>query len=257
MTGRFSGKAVAIAGGASGIGLAVASRFADEGARIALLDIDQSAIDKAIDSLRAGSGDAIGIATDVTDEQAVSGAFGQMRDKFGRLDVLINSAGIISRHPIERTTANEWRRVLDVDLSAIFLATKAAIPYFGNQGGAVVNIASVAGLVAVVNVAYVAAKGGVIALTKQLASELAKNRIRVNAVSPGYVTTPMNEDVRARKGDRFWIGRIPMRRYARPEEIASVCAFLASEEASYVTGANVVVDGGMSAVLLPDPVPVE
>lgn len=257
MTGRFSGRAIVVSGGASGIGLAVASRFADEGGRIALLDIDQSAIDRAVSSLRARSSDAMGIATDVTDERALSDAFRQVQDKFSRLDVLVNSAGIICRHPIDRTTADDWHRVLDVDLSAIFLTTKAAIPHFGRDGGAVVNIASVAGLVAVVNVAYVAAKGGVIALTRQLASELAKDRIRVNAVSPGYVTTPMNEDVRARKGDRFWIGRIPMRRYARPEEIASVCAFLASDEASYVTGANVVVDGGMSAVLLPDPVPAE
>ena len=255
---RFENKVVAVTGGASGIGQAIAERFADEGACVALLDISERRIEGALNSLGGRAVRSMGVATDVTQAHALDDAFRRIVAQFGGVDVLVNSAGVVSRGTMEDTSAEQWRHVLDVDLSAIFFVTKAAVPHMlARRGGSVINIASVAGLLAVVNAAYVAAKAGVIALTRQLASELAAKGIRVNAISPGYVTTPLNQDVRAEGGDRYWIGRIPMRRYAEPREIASACAFLASDDASYVTAANLVVDGGMSSVLLPDLVPVQ
>lgn len=254
---RFSNKVVAITGGASGIGFAIAERLADEGASVVLIDLKEDAVNAAVRSLNRNSKEPMGTVADVTDESALRLCFATVERQFGGLHVLINSAGVISRSSVEETSKEQWQHILNVDLSAIFLSTKAALPLMRKTGGSVVNIASVAGLLAVANVAYVAAKGGVIALTKQLASELAMQGIRVNAISPGYVTTPLNQDVRSKGGDRYWVGRIPMRRYAQPKEIAAACAFLASDDASYVTGANLVVDGGLSSVLLPDPVPAE
>lgn len=254
---RFKNKVVAVTGGASGIGFSIAQRFNQEGARVALIDLNESTMKDAVKALGGLANEAICVVADVTRDAELRIAFEKVQTDLGGLDVLVNCAGILFRKPIDQTTTEDWQRVIDIDLSAIFLATKAALPLLRKAGGSVVNIASVAGLLAVVNVAYVAAKGGVIALTKQLASELAKDNIRVNAISPGYVTTPLNQDVRAMGGEKYWIGRIPMRRYAVPEEIASVCAFLASEDASYVTGANIVVDGGISSVLLPDPIPTD
>jgi NAD(P)-dependent dehydrogenase (short-subunit alcohol dehydrogenase family) len=253
---RFENKVVAVTGGASGIGQAIGERFADEGARIALVDISAQRIQVALDSLAGRAVASMGVAADVTQVPALDDAFRRIVQQLGGVDVLVNSAGVISRATMAETSAEQWRHVLDVDLSAIFFATQAAVPHMlRRSGGSVINIASVAGLLAVVNAAYVAAKGGVIALTRQLASELAAKGIRVNAISPGYVRTPLNQDIRAEGGDRYWIGRIPLRRYAEPREIAAACAFLASDDASYVTAANLVVDGGMSSVLLPDPVP--
>lgn len=255
---RFKEKVVAVTGGASGIGLAIAERFSEEGARLILIDVSDAAISAALGSLSGRGTECMGAVADVTDYAALKDAFGRVQRAFGAVDVLVNSAGIVTRGTIDETTVEQWRQVLDVDLSAIFLTSKAALPCMRRRRGAsIVNIASVAGLLAVVNVAYVAAKGGVIALTKQLASELAADGIRVNAISPGYVTTPFNKDMRAKGGDRYWVGRIPLRRYAEPREIAGACAFLASDDASYVTGANLVVDGGISSVLLPDPVPAQ
>jgi NAD(P)-dependent dehydrogenase (short-subunit alcohol dehydrogenase family) len=253
---RFIDKRVVVTGGASGIGLAIGKRFAGEGARVGLIDTSAAAMSAALEGLDADT--LVGVIADVTSEVELQDAFVQMNTQLGGLDVLVNSAGIVSRGSIDETGGGLWDRVIDVDLSAVFLTTKAALPYLRTRkAGSVVNIASVAGMLAVVSAPYVAAKGGVIALTKQLASELASEGIRVNAISPGYVVTPLNEAVRAEGGDRYWKGRIPMRRYAEPEEIASACAFLASDDASYITGANLVVDGGLSSVLLPDRVPVE
>jgi NAD(P)-dependent dehydrogenase (short-subunit alcohol dehydrogenase family) len=142
--------------------------------------------------------------------------------------------------------------VLQVDLTAIYYLTLAALPYLRRRGGAVVNIASVAGSRGAVNVAYVAAKGGLVALTRQLANELAGDGIRVNSVSPGFTATRLNEDLRGSGAEARWASRIPLGRYASPHEIAAACAFLASDEASYITGTDLIVDGGLSAVLRPD-----
>jgi NAD(P)-dependent dehydrogenase (short-subunit alcohol dehydrogenase family) len=251
---RFDGKVAVVTGGASGIGFETAARLAAEGAVIALLDFDEAGCARAAAEL-AGKGEARAYAVDVTGEASVRKALDEVMKDCGRLDVLVNCAGVAARGTLEQTEFAEWRRVLDVDLTSIYLTSRAALGHFRRSGGgAIVNIASLAGMFGVVNVAYVAAKGGVISLTQQLANELAVDNIRVNAVSPGFVSTALNRELRAQGAEARWQRQIPLGRYAHAREIAAACAFLASEDASYMTGANVVVDGGLGAVLRPDPV---
>lgn len=253
---RFADKVAVVTGGASGIGFAIAGGLLAEGARVTLVDQNAAALRDALAAL--GTDNARGVVADVTSEQQMASAMVGVEAAHGRLDIVCNAAGIVGRGTVEETDAALWSRIVGVDLASIHLTVRAAIPVMKRTGsGSIINIASVAGLrgAASVNVAYAAAKGGVIALTRQLAADLAPHRIRVNAVSPGFVTTPMNQDMRSAGLDRLWVGRIPLRRYARPEELANVVLFLASEQASYVTGANLVVDGGLSSVLSPDPVP--
>lgn len=253
---RFEGKVALVTGGVSGIGFETVVRLVVEGAAVALVDFDEASAMRAAAELVGRGGRVKAYAADVTDEAAVRGAYTAVAAEFGRLDVVINCAGIAARGTLEQTKFEEWRRVLDVDLTSIYLSARAAVPHFRRSGGgAMVNIASIAGMVGVVNVAYVAAKGGVIALTRQLANELAADNIRVNAVSPGFVVTALNKELRAQGAEKRWASRIPLGRYAEPREIAAACAFLASEDASYMTGENLVIDGGLSAVLRPDPVP--
>ena len=251
---RYEGKVVVVTGGASGIGYAVAGRLVAEGAAIALVDFDSANAIKSASDLSRQGGRVHAYAVDVTDETSMRAVFAQVATQFGRLDAVINSAGIAARGTLDETGYDEWRRVLDVDLTSIYLSARMAVPHMRrNGGGAIVNIASVAGILGVVNVAYVAAKGGVIALTRQLANELAADNIRVNAISPGFVVTALNKELRANGAEKRWENRIPLGRYAEPREIAAACAFLASDDASYMTGENMVVDGGLSAVLRPDP----
>lgn len=253
---RFADKVAVVTGGASGMGLAVAEGLLAEGARVTLVDQNAAALRDVLAKL--GTDRARGAVADVTSEQQIGEAINGVEAAHGRLDIVCNAAGIVGRGTVEETDAALWNRIVGIDLASIHLTVRAAIPAMKRTGsGSIVNIASVAGLrgTASVNVAYAAAKGGVIALTQQLAADLAPYRIRVNAVSPGFVTTPMNQDMRSAGLDRLWVGRIPLRRYARPEELANVILFLASEQASYVTGTNLVADGGLSSVLAPDPVP--
>ena len=253
---RFKGKVAIVTGGASGIGLATAERLASEGAAIAIVDCDFPATDAAAEKIRESGGRATGFAADVTNHDQLESVFVAASKMFGRVDVVVNSAGVIARGNLEETSIEEWRRVLEIDLSSMFYSATVAVPLLrAAGGGSIVNIASVAGLRAAVNVAYVAAKGGVISLTRQLANELAKNNIRVNSVSPGFTSTPLNQTLRDAGAERYWADRIPLGRYGAPEEIAAACAFLASDDASYVTGFDLVVDGGLSAVLRPGSVP--
>lgn len=250
---RFHGKAAIITGGASGIGLAVAMRLAAEGAAVALVDRSQQSLDKAASVVAGAGGRVFATVADVTDSAAVARAFSACADKLGRVDAVINSAGIIARGTLEETSDEEWLRVIHTDLSSMFYAARAAVPLLrAAGGGAVVNIASIAGTRGAVNVAYAAAKGGVVSITRQLANELAHKGIRVNSVSPGFTSTPLNQTLRSEGAESTWMQRIPLGRYATPEEIAAACAYLASSDASYVTGIDIVVDGGLSAVLRPD-----
>lgn len=252
---RYEGKAAAVTGGASGIGLATAHRLASEGAAVAVIDHDGDGAQAAAREIVAAGGRALPLAADVTRGSDLRRAFAAAAETFGRMDIIVNSAGIIARGDLDQTTEEEWRRVIDVDLSSMFYSARAAAPLLrAAGGGSIVNIASVAGSRGAVNVAYVAAKGGVISLTRQLAAELAEDRIRVNSVSPGFTATALNRDLREAGAERLWAGRIPLGRYAQPDEIAAACAFLGSSDAAYITGIDLVVDGGMSAILRPDTV---
>jgi NAD(P)-dependent dehydrogenase (short-subunit alcohol dehydrogenase family) len=245
--GRYDGKVVLITGGASGIGAAAARRFVAEGARIVLVDVDEETGSSLAAELRADGHDAVFHAASVCDETEVAGIYEHLHEEFGRLDVLFNNAGVVQDSFAATTTLIEWRRVLEVNLDGAFLMARSAIPMLARAGGgAIVNTASIYGLVSAPgSTSYVASKHAVEGLTKSLALEHAADGIRVNAVCPGFVNTPMVQA--AVEEDATLAALHPLGRVAEPEEIVAVVAFLASDEASFVTGASYVVDGGYTA----------
>lgn len=241
-----------VTGAGSGIGQATAEALARQGASVAVMDIAEDRALAVTEQINNAGGRALAVQMDAADPDASAAAVEHAATKLGRVDILVNAAGIIARGNVDAIAWKEWQRVIQVDLNALFYITRATLPHLRRRGGTVVNIASVAGSRGAVNVAYAAAKGGVIALTRQLANELADDGIRVNSISPGFTATRLNEDLRASGAEAAWASRIPLKRYARAEEIASACVFLASDAASYITGIDLVVDGGLSAILRPD-----
>ncbi|HEY8284250.1 MAG TPA: SDR family oxidoreductase [Chloroflexota bacterium] len=247
--GRFVGRTALIAGGSSGIGLATAARLLGEGARVVINGRDAERIDAALNRLD-GLGAVSGIAADLSDETDVERLVAQARERLGRIDVLVNSAGIDGAGAaVLDLTAVGWRRVLEVNLTGPFLLARAVARVMVGTGGAIVNVASLNGLAAEPRFAdYNSAKGGLILLTRSLAVDLVDERIRVNAVCPGYILTPMTEHYAADPQTGAAIREaIPMRRFGDPAEVAAAIAFLASSDASYITGATLVVDGGRLA----------
>jgi meso-butanediol dehydrogenase/(S,S)-butanediol dehydrogenase/diacetyl reductase len=245
---RFKGKTVVITGGASGIGLASAKRFHAEGASLVIADLNTDQGEAVAKEL--GDGRCLFRKVDVSDFDQVKTLMDHAADAFGGLDILFNNAGIGSLAPAPDLALEDWRRVIDVDLSAVFYGCKAAIPLMRQRGGgAIVNTASASGLAADFGfLAYNAAKGGVLNLTRAVAIDHAREGIRVNAVCPGPIDTAIISGVKHIPGlKEAWDECVPMGRFGSPDEIASVVAFLASDEASYVTGAIISVDGGMMA----------
>lgn len=246
--GRFAGKVAVITGGASGIGAAAARRFHAEGASVLLADLNAGAGEALAADL--GEGRARFRTVDVADFSAVEAMVSDAVQAFGGLDILFNNAGVGSFANVVDLPVDDWRRVIDIDLSAVFYGCKAAIPALrARGGGAIVNNASISGLAGDFSfAAYNAAKAGVINLTRAVAIDHARENIRVNAVCPGPVATPLLSVISELQGvHEAWDARVPMGRFARPEEIAAVVAFLASDEASYMTGSILAVDGGVTA----------
>jgi meso-butanediol dehydrogenase / (S,S)-butanediol dehydrogenase / diacetyl reductase len=236
---------VLVTGGASGIGAAIARRFVDDGAQVAVLDRDQQAMN---DLDRAIPGVVLPLRGDVTDVASVEHAFAELDRAWGGLDVVFNNAGISIRAPFLDTTLSDWERVIAVNLTGVFLVTqRAARRMTAGGGGVIINIASVSGMVGIPNYAsYNVSKAGVIELTKTLALELAP-AIRVNAICPGYVLTPMQETEYTAKMLHDCESRLPLKRLAHPAEIAGLGAYLAGPEARFITGQSFVIDGGESA----------
>jgi NAD(P)-dependent dehydrogenase (short-subunit alcohol dehydrogenase family) len=250
----LNGKVALITGGASGIGRATAILFAQEGAAVVIVDIDAQAGESAAQEAQAAGGHAIFVNCDVTKTEDCQHAVEAAVTAFGGLDILFNNAGIIRRADVLTTTEAEWDRVMDVNVKSIFLMSKVAIPYMRKRGGgAIINTSSGWGLRGGGNaVSYCASKGAVTNMTRAMAIDHGKDNIRVNAICPGDTDTPMLHDEAGQLGrdyDEFLVesAERPLRRYAQPIEIARSVLFLASDAASFVTGANLAVDGGGSA----------
>jgi NAD(P)-dependent dehydrogenase (short-subunit alcohol dehydrogenase family) len=247
---RLAGKRAIISGAASGMGLAAAERFAAEGARVALLDVDEAATTAAAERIGPA---ALATPADVRDEDAVRAAVARAVTELGGLDVVVGNAGVQlagQDDRAERLSLDVWRRTLDINLTGMFLVCKHGIDaLLAEGGGAVVCTCSPTGLFGCAPGydAYSASKGGVAGLVRVLAADYAGAGIRVNGVVPGYMDTPMTDWVTADEHDAL-LATIPLGRAGRPEEVAAVMAFLASDDASYVTGALWAADGGMTAI---------
>jgi NAD(P)-dependent dehydrogenase (short-subunit alcohol dehydrogenase family) len=241
-------KVALVTGAARGIGLATARRFLTDGWRVALLDIESALLDQSVKAL--GQPDAtLALPCDVSDQKAVTDAVEQVSQRFGRLDALVNNAGIAIFKPMMQTTFDDWSRVLAVNLTGPFLCTKAAAPLMREHGGgAIVNITSISAVRAsTLRTAYGTSKAGLAHLTKQFAVELASLGIRVNAVAPGPVETAMAKAVHTPEIRADYHNAIPLNRYGLEEELAEAVFFLCSERSSYITGQVLAVDGGFDA----------
>ena len=253
MTARLAGKVVIITGAATGIGRAAAELFADEGARLVVADYAEEAGRATVAAIEAGGGEAAFVAVDVSDEPQVAAMVEFAVSTYGGLDVLYNNAGIFPADDggATETSVSTWDRVMDVNLKGVWLGCKHGIPaMIATGGGSIVNVASFVAHMgaATPQIAYTASKGGVLSLTREVAVEHARSGIRANALCPGPVETPLlaelmsDPDRRARR-----LVHIPMGRLGRAEELAKAALFLASDDSSFMTGASLLVDGGITA----------
>ena len=247
------GKTVIVTGARSGIGFAATQRFAADGATVIMADVRDASEEAA--GLAGAGHDVRFVATDVSREADVQALVDGVVSSNGGVDVLVNNAGIVLARTVPDTTLDEWDRLLDVNLKGVFLCSRAVIPVMRQRRrGVIVNVASEQGLVgAATNAAYTATKGGIIQLTKSMAIDHGQQGIRINCVAPGPVKTPMFDAFVASVEDpeaelRGFLDGTILKRLGRPEEIANVIAFLASDESSYMTGSVVVVDGGLTAM---------
>jgi NAD(P)-dependent dehydrogenase (short-subunit alcohol dehydrogenase family) len=252
--GRISAKACVVTGAGSGIGKAIAERFALEGGLVVCVDINAAAVKATVQGIQAAGGQAEAVTADVSQSVAVDGFVQRCVDLYGRIDILVNNAGINVPGVFHEVTNEAIDRMLDVNLKGYIYASRAAIPHMlKQQGGAIVNMSSVNGLVAEPFLSlYAASKGAIVMLTKGIALDYAKQGIRCNCICPGWVDTPINYAHAEMMGglakiyaeiDRFQ----PIGRPGEPSEIANLALFLASDEASFMTGSIIAADGGMTA----------
>ena len=248
----LTGKVALVTGGSRGLGRAMAEALAAAGAHVVLNARDQAALERAAAGIAAIGGKASVAPFDVNDETAVRRAMADVRAAHGGIDILINNAGIVARGLIAQSRTADWRRVVETDLTSLYvMAREAAAIMAGRAGGRIVNIASIMGLVGRPTIAsYIAAKHGVIGLTRALAAEFGPQGIACNAIAPGYFATDINAELRRdEKFNSMVKARTPLGRWGEPSELGGAVVFLASAAASYVNGHVLVVDGGVTATL--------
>ena len=247
---RVAGKVALISGGAGGIGAAAAKLLAKEGAAVVIADLLEDEGRATETSIAESGGRALFVNLDVTSEDSWNSAVQSTVSSFGKLDILVNNAGISHRAGVEQTTSEAWDNVMDVNVKGVFLGTKAAIPEMRKAGGgSIINISSIYGMVgSVTSAAYHASKGAVRIFNKSTAIQYASENIRANSVHPGFVDSPMtrahhdNPNIHEER-----VAKMPLGRMGLPEDIAAGILYLASDESSFVTGAELVIDGGMTA----------
>jgi NAD(P)-dependent dehydrogenase (short-subunit alcohol dehydrogenase family) len=252
--GRLDGKVAIVTGGASGFGRATALRFGREGARLVVVDLDEPRGASVLDELRAAGSDSRLVVGDVSQLDTARAAVSTAVDELGGLDVLVNNAGIVQGDDRDTwdTSEEKWDQVLRVNLRSVFVCSKAAIPVMLERGGgSIVNVASIAATVCTGGAAYAASKGAILSYTRHTARELAHRGVRMDAVSPGFMRTPMttgereglDEDAQEARVAGF-AAHLPMKRMGAMDDIAEAILFLAGDEAGYITGQEVIVDGG-------------
>jgi len=255
---RLDGKVALVTGASYGIGFAIAKGFAEAGAKVVFNDIKQELVDKGIAAYKEAGIDAKGYVCDVTDEAAVTAMVAQIEKEVGDIDILVNNAGIIKRIPMHEMTAEEFRQVIDVDLNAPFIVSKAVIPTMLKNGhGKIINICSMMSELGRETVsAYAAAKGGLKMLTRNICSEYGEFNIQCNGIGPGYIATPQTAPLREPQADgskhpfdSFICAKTPAGRWLDPEELVGPAVFLASEASNAVNGHILYVDGGILAYI--------
>jgi gluconate 5-dehydrogenase len=259
-TGNFSleGKVALITGASYGIGFAIAKGMAAAGAKIVFNDLKQEFVDKGLANYKEAGIDAKGYVCDVTDEDAVNELVAKIEKEVGNIDILVNNAGIIKRIPMIEMKASEFRQVIDVDLNAPFIVSKAVLPSMIKQrSGKIINICSMMSEFGRETVsAYASAKGGLKMLTRNIASEYGEYNIQCNGIGPGYIATPQTAPLRERQADgsrhpfdSFIVAKTPAGRWGNPEDLAGPAVFLASEASDFVNGQILYVDGGIQAYI--------
>jgi NAD(P)-dependent dehydrogenase (short-subunit alcohol dehydrogenase family) len=249
----LTGKVAIVTGARRGMGRTHALALSKAGAKVLLADISKEDCEKVAEEIEKAGGESLAVKCDVTNKKEVEEMVRTAVEKWGKLDILVNNAGIAQFFPFLEITEEDWSRTIDINLKGYFLCAQAAAREMAKQkAGAIVNVASVAmGQVGVgfPNLAhYCASKGGIVAMTEAMALELAPYNIRVNAVSPGAIETPMVDPLKQdSRTTEATLSRVPMKRFGKPEEVSNLVLFLASDDASYMTGSTVVVDGGWLA----------
>jgi len=242
--GMLDGKVAIVTGGARGIGRAIGDRFLNEGAIVCLYDIMEDELKKVKEGCK--SNNLRVFTVDISDTTSVGSAVNETMGEFGRVDILVNNAGINRDNLLMRMTDEEWDRVIEVNLKGTYNCIKAVIrPMLKARWGRIINITSVIGMIGNAGQAnYSASKAGIIGLTKSAAKELASRGITVNCIAPGFIETPMTDVLPDDVKDTY-MKQIPMGKFGKPDDVSGVCAFLSGDDASYITGQVIVVDGGM------------